>query len=212
MNGFVKMKRLKGFIYSWPTLMETEYLYSWQLREILSFLANFPYHEELIILRYKYYWNRMKYWLCYNSNYNNISYASTHKRMLDANGKSLRTWRTRSVVTRKRMWFPTFRLLPTWRVEILWLVLKTRHLKLSGLTFQDLHLMVSLQTRSLRRSSSPNTMHLSVIRRFKHWRICNWWYKQASMDNTYPKTLASSSCTCPQEGMAADRRFFGWND
>jgi len=32
------------------------------------------------------------------------------------------------------------------------------------------------------------------------------------MDNTYLKTLASSPSTCPQEGMAADRRFFGWND
>ena len=192
--------------------METEFPCFWQVKGILLFSENYHYHEEVIILRYKYYWNRMKYWLCYNSNYNNISYASTHKRMLDANGKSLRTWRTRSVVTRKRMWFPTFRLLPTWRVEILWLVLKTRHLKLSVQTFQNLPLMVSLQTRSLRRSSSPNTMHLSVIRRFKHRGVYYGWYQQASMDNTYPKALASPSCPCPQEGMAADRRFFGWNN
>ena len=41
--------------------METEYLYSWQLREILSFLANFPYHEEVIMLKYNYFRNRKKY-------------------------------------------------------------------------------------------------------------------------------------------------------
>ena len=40
--------------------------------------------------------------------------------------------------------------------DILCLELTIRRLKLSGLTFQDLPLMVSLQTRSLRRSSSPN--------------------------------------------------------
>ena len=125
MSGFVKMMGLIVFIYFSRRWMEKEYPYSWQLREILSFLANFPYHEELIILRYKYYWNRMKYWLCYNSNYNNISYASTHKRMLDANGKSLRTWGTRSVETRRTMLYPTCRLSPTWREAILWLELRT---------------------------------------------------------------------------------------
>ena len=95
--------------------METEYPYFWQVKGILLFSENYHYHEEVIMLRYKYYWNRMKYWLCSNSNYDNTSAVSTHKSMLAANGRNIRIWRTRSVATRKMMLYPTCRLSPTWR-------------------------------------------------------------------------------------------------
>lgn len=46
------------------------------------------------------------------------------------------------------------RLSPTWKEDILCLVLRIKHLKLSGQTFQDLHLTDSLQTRSRQLSNS----------------------------------------------------------